>query len=41
MEHVEYVYTEGIDEEEISQLLEERGHGLLALPRDDDAYAVP
>jgi len=41
MEHVEYVYTEGIDEEEIDQLLEGRGHGVLALARDDDAYAVP
>jgi len=41
MEHVEYVYTEGIDKEEISQLLDERGHGVLALARDDDAYAVP
>jgi hypothetical protein len=37
MEHVEYVYTEGIDEEEIRELLEERGHGVLALLRDDDA----
>ena len=41
MEHVEYVYTEGIDEEEIGRLLKERGHGVLALARDDDAYAVP
>ncbi len=41
MEHVEYVYTEGIDEEEIGRLLKERGHGVLALTRDDDAYAVP
>ena len=41
MEHVEYVYTEGIDEEEIGRLLEERGHGVLALARDDIAYAVP
>ena len=31
----------GIDKEEIGQLLEERGHGVLALARDDDAYAVP
>ena len=41
MEHIEYVYTEGIDEEEISRLLKERGHGVLALARDEDAYAVP
>jgi len=31
MEHIEYVYTEGIDEEEISRLLKERGHGVLGI----------
>ena len=41
MEHVEDVYTAGIDEEEIGQLLAKRGHGVLALAQDDDAYAVP
>lgn len=41
MDHVEYVYTEGVDEEEIDRLLKKRGHGVLALARDDDAYAVP
>ena len=37
MEHVEYVYTAGIDEEEIGPLLAKRGHGVLALAQDDDA----
>lgn len=41
MENVEYVYTEGIDEDEIEDLLRERGHGVLSLARDDEAYAVP
>lgn len=41
MEHVEYVYTEGVDEAETERLLREHGHGVLALAKDNDAYAVP
>ena len=41
MEHVEYVYTEGVDEAETERFLREHGHGVLALAKDNDAYAVP
>lgn len=41
MDNVEYVYTEGIPEDDIAELLGDRGHGTLALADGDDAYAVP
>ncbi|WP_435334964.1 pyridoxamine 5'-phosphate oxidase family protein [Haloarchaeobius sp. TZWWS8] len=41
MEHVEYVYTFGMDEDEVAQRLREQGHGVLSLADDCDAYAVP
>lgn len=41
MDHVEYVYTAGIDGPEIDRRLRERGHGVLALARADDAYGIP
>ena len=41
MEHVEYVYTFGMDDEEVEQHLREAMTGVLSLAHDDDAYAVP
>lgn len=41
MEHVQYVYTVGMDETELEEYLREGEHGILALADDDDAYAVP
>ena len=41
MDHVEYVYTTGMDGEEVDRRLRECGHGVLALARGDDAYGIP
>lgn len=41
MKHAEYVYTEGVDEEDIDRWLQENSYGVLALARANDAYAVP
>ena len=41
MDHVDYVYTTGMDEAEVDRRLRETGHGVLALADGDDAYAVP
>jgi len=41
MDHVEYVYTGGIDADEVDDLVRDRDHGVLSLARDDEAYAVP
>ncbi len=41
MEHVEYVYTFGMDETELERKLEESDTGVLSLARDGDAYALP
>ncbi|WP_435361145.1 pyridoxamine 5'-phosphate oxidase family protein [Haloarchaeobius sp. DFWS5] len=41
MEHVEYVYTFGMDDEELERRLTEHGHGVLSLADGGDAYAVP
>ena len=41
MDHVEYVYTEGVPPDAVDELLGDRGHGTLALADGDDAYAVP
>jgi nitroimidazol reductase NimA-like FMN-containing flavoprotein (pyridoxamine 5'-phosphate oxidase superfamily) len=41
MDHVDYVYTEGMAAEDVERYLDERGHGVLALARDGDAYAIP
>jgi uncharacterized protein len=41
MKHADYVYTRGMDEEESERRLREHSYGVLALARDDDAYAVP
>jgi hypothetical protein len=41
MEHVEYVYTVGMDSDEVTDYLRAGSHGVLALADGDDAYAVP
>ena len=41
MDHVEYVYTSGMSESEVERSLRAGEHGVLALARDDDAYAIP
>jgi hypothetical protein len=41
MEHVEYVYTFGMDEAELADYLREHTTGVLALADAGDAYAVP
>jgi len=41
MDHVEYVYTRGMDESEVEENLTTADHGVLALADGDDSYAVP
>lgn len=41
VEHVEYVYTVGMSEDEVTAALRESQAGVLALARDGSAYAVP
>ena len=41
MEHVEYVYTFGMDEAELADYFREHTTGVLALADAGDAYAVP
>lgn len=41
MDHVEYVYTVGMDTAELEDYLRTGSHGVLALADGDDAYAVP
>jgi hypothetical protein len=41
MDHVEYVYTVGMDAADIDDYLRAGSHGVLALADGDDAYAVP
>ena len=41
MEHVEYLYTFGMDEAELERHLREAETGVLSLARENDAYAVP
>jgi len=41
MDHVEYVYTEGMDETEIDERVRAGEHGVLALADGGEAYAVP
>jgi len=41
MDHVEYVYTVGMDAAELEDYLRAGSHGVLALADGDDAYAVP
>lgn len=41
MDHVEYVYTAGMDRSDIDARLRAGEHGVLGLADGDDAYAVP
>jgi hypothetical protein len=41
MDHVEYVYTSGMDRADIDARLRAGEHGVLGLADGDDAYAVP
>jgi hypothetical protein len=41
MEHVQYVYTFGMDDDEIARRLREEEAGVLALADGSRAYAVP
>jgi nitroimidazol reductase NimA-like FMN-containing flavoprotein (pyridoxamine 5'-phosphate oxidase superfamily) len=41
MDHVEYVYTVGMDAATVDEHLRTGSHGVLALADGDDAYAVP
>ncbi|MDS0477698.1 pyridoxamine 5'-phosphate oxidase family protein [Natrinema sp. 1APR25-10V2] len=41
MEHADYVYTTGMDDDEVEERLQTSDHGVLALADGDDAYAVP
>ncbi|WP_440991810.1 pyridoxamine 5'-phosphate oxidase family protein [Haloarchaeobius baliensis] len=41
MEHIEYAYTHGMDDEEIAERLQAEGTGVLSLADDDDAYGIP
>ncbi|WP_276302021.1 pyridoxamine 5'-phosphate oxidase family protein [Halorussus lipolyticus] len=41
MEHVEYVYTFGMTDEEVDEYLRENEVGVLSLADGGDAYAVP
>jgi hypothetical protein len=41
MDHVEYVYTVGMDATEIDDYLRAGSHGVLALADGNDAYGVP
>ena len=41
MDRIEYVYTIGMDDEEVEEYLDDVDTGVLALAADDDAYAIP
>jgi hypothetical protein len=41
MKHADYVYTRGIDEEEVERRLRERSHAALALARENDVRGPP
>ncbi len=41
MEHVEYLYTFGMDETELERKLNGADTGVLSLARDGDAYSIP
>jgi nitroimidazol reductase NimA-like FMN-containing flavoprotein (pyridoxamine 5'-phosphate oxidase superfamily) len=41
MEHVEFTYTAGMDEDAVEERLRRTETGVLALADGDDAYAVP
>lgn len=41
MDHIEHVYTTGMDEESVETHLRATDYGVLALARDGEAYAIP
>ncbi|MFC6838192.1 pyridoxamine 5'-phosphate oxidase family protein [Halomarina ordinaria] len=41
MEHIEFVYTMGMDEADVERRLRDAEAGVLSLADGDDAYAVP
>ncbi|RLM53232.1 pyridoxamine 5'-phosphate oxidase family protein [Halobellus sp. Atlit-31R] len=41
MDHIEYAYTLGMDDETVEERLETTGTGVLALADGDDSYAIP
>lgn len=41
MEHIEFTYTSGMDESELTSRLAAAQTGVLALARENDAYAIP
>jgi len=41
MEHIEFVYTFGMDESEIEEKLTSRENGVLSLAKEGAAYAIP
>ncbi|WP_336022929.1 pyridoxamine 5'-phosphate oxidase family protein [Halobellus salinisoli] len=41
MEHIEYAYTCGMDDEAVRERLETTETGVLALSKNNDSYAVP
>ena len=41
MEHIEYAYTHGMDDEEIAERLRAEGTGVLSLADEGDAYGIP
>jgi nitroimidazol reductase NimA-like FMN-containing flavoprotein (pyridoxamine 5'-phosphate oxidase superfamily) len=41
MDDIDFAYTRGLTDDEVSSLLGETGHGVLSLSRDGEAYAVP
>lgn len=41
MEHIEYAYTHGMDDDEIADRLRSEGTGVLSFADGDDAYSIP
>ncbi|WP_418284927.1 pyridoxamine 5'-phosphate oxidase family protein [Halorubrum sp. DTA46] len=41
MEHIDYAYTHGMDDADVEARLRSAETGVLALSRENDAYAVP
>jgi nitroimidazol reductase NimA-like FMN-containing flavoprotein (pyridoxamine 5'-phosphate oxidase superfamily) len=41
LDHVSFVYTTGMDEEEVEARLSAAATGTLSLAKDDDSYALP
>jgi hypothetical protein len=41
MQHVSFLYTFGMDEDEVTECLAAAETGVLSLARDDEAYGIP